>query len=106
MNNSLSPKLNWYNSKLRVEFKEKVTFTPRNAVNLLINYELDRWLQHLNANFTLKDCFFFWAVKLTNNANQSKYCYSEYGIGFDSRSRFSIPNFDWVKDVVIFGFLE
>ena len=29
--------------------------------------------------------------------------YSDYGIGFDSRSLFSIPNFDRSKNAIIFG---
>ena len=45
----------------------------------------------------------FGAVKLTKNANPNKYSYSGYGIGFDSRSLFSIANFDWDKSVIIFG---
>ena len=45
----LYPKLNLYNSSLRVEFKgcclkqNKVTFNTSNVVNLFIVYELDRW---------------------------------------------------------------
>ena len=50
-NNSLSPKMKWYNSKIRVEFKgsflkqDKVSFTPNSVVNLFIVYELGRWSQ-------------------------------------------------------------
>ena len=65
-------------------------------------YELDRWSQDLNAKFTLKDCL-FGAVKLTKNADSNKYSYSGCGIGFDSRSLFSIPNFDWGKNAIIVG---
>ena len=63
-NNSLSAKPKWHNSKIRVEFKgsclkqDKATFTQNNVVNLFIVYELNRWSQDLNANFTLKDCLF------------------------------------------------
>ena len=48
-------------------------------------------------------------TNLTNNAFlnakiiQVKYSYSEYGIGFHSRSLFSISNFDCDKNVIIFG---
>ena len=45
----------------------------------------------------------FGAVKLTKNANPNKYSYSGYGIGFDSCSLFSIPNFDSEKNAIIFG---
>ena len=52
------------NSRIKLEFKgsclkqEEATFTPNNVVNLFITYELDRWSQNLNTDFTLKDCFF------------------------------------------------
>ena len=42
-------------------------------------------------------------AKLTKNTDYDKYLYSEYGIGFDSCSLFSIPNFDWGKNAIIFG---
>ena len=35
-----------------------MTFTQRNVVNLFNVYELDRCLQDLNVNFTLKGCLF------------------------------------------------
>ena len=47
--------------------------------------------------------FSFGCVKLARNADPDKYAYSGYGIGFYLRSLFSIPNFDWVKNVIIFG---
>ena len=96
------------NSRIKLEFKvsrlkqDKAYFTSKNIVNLYIVYELNMWSQDLNAEFTLKDCL-FQAVKLTKNANTNKYSYSGYGIGFDSRSVFSVPKFDWGKNVIIFG---
>ena len=33
----------------------------------------------------------------------TKYSYSGYGIGFDSRPPCSFPNFNWGKSVVILG---
>ena len=45
----------------------------------------------------------FGPVKLTKNANLNKYSYSGNGIGFHSRSLFSIPNFDCGKNIIIFG---
>ena len=103
-NKSFSPKLVWVNnSKIRLRFtgsclkQDKATFIPNNAVNLYIVYELDRWSQDLNVKFTLKDCLF------GNVTDPNKYSYSRYVIGFDSRSIFSIPNFDWGKNIIIFG---
>ena len=66
-----------------------------------IVYELDRWSQGLKADFTLKHCLYE-AVKLIKNTDPDKYYYSRYGIGFDSRSIFSVPNFDWVNNIIIF----
>ena len=91
-NKVLSPKLRWNKSRLRLIFKESclkqedtTPITPNNVVNLFIIYEVFR------------------SVKITKNADTEKYSYTGYGIGFDSRSLFSIPNFDWVKNVVTFG---
>ena len=71
-------------------------------MNLFIVYELDTWSQDLSADFALKD-WLFGSVKLTKNADPNKYQYSGYGIGFDSRSIFSVSDFDWGKNVIIFG---
>ena len=96
------------NSRIKLEFKgnclkqDKAPFTPSNVVNLYIAYKLNIWSQDLNTEFSLKDCL-FGAVKLTNNGNPNKYCYSGYGIGFDSHSLFSILNLDWGKNDIIFG---
>ena len=105
-NTSLSPKLKWLNSKIRVEFKgvclkqDKVTFTPNNIVNLFIVDELYTCSQDLNTDFTLKDCL-FGAVKLTKDPDE--YSHSGYDIGLDYCSLVLVPNFDWGKNVVIFG---
>ena len=75
-NHSLSSILIWlHNSRIRERIKksclkqDKVTFTPKDLVNLLIVYELDRWSQDLKDSFTLKDCL-FGAVKLTTKLIQ------------------------------------
>ena len=96
------------NSKIRLRFtgsclkQDKATFTANSVVNLFIVHELNRWSQDLNAKFTLNNCL-FGNVKITENVEPNKYSYSGYGIGFDSRSLFSIPNFDWGKNAIIFG---
>ena len=65
-------------------------------------YELDKWSQDSNSDFTLKDCL-CGGVKLAENATLDKYIYSGYDVGFDSHSLSSLPNFDWGKNVIIFG---
>ena len=106
---SLSPRQTWNKSRVKLKFEgsclkqeDKATFTPKNVVNLFVVYELNRWSKDLNAEFTLKDCW-FGNVKITKNADPDKYSYSSYGIGFDSRSLFSIPNFDWGKNAITSG---
>ena len=42
-------------------------------------------------------------MKLTKNADPDKYKYSGYGIGFDSRSAFSLLDGSMGKTVIIFG---
>ena len=93
----------WNNSKIRLKFERswlkqeaKAPFTPNNAINLFIVYDLDRWSRDINTYFTLEDCS-FGAFKITKNADLDKYVYTGYGIGFDSRSEFSLPNGRWVK---------
>ena len=75
---------------MRVEFKgdflkqDKVTFNPNSVVNLFFVFDLDRWPQDLNADFSLKDCL-FGAVKFTKNVDSDKHSYLGYGMGFDCR---------------------
>ena len=84
---------------MRLEFKgsclkqDRATFTLSNVVNLFPVFELTRWSQDLNADFTLKDCLF------GADVDPDKYSYSGYGIGLDFHSLFSVPNFDWGKIV-------
>ena len=76
---SLFPKLLWHKSRLRLRFegsclKQENTapFTPNNAANLFIVYELDRWSRDLNTDIALKDCL-FGAVKLTKNTQEENW---------------------------------
>ena len=45
----------------------------------------------------------FGSEKLTKNDDPDKYKYSRYGVGFDSRSEFSLPDSSMSKNVIIFG---
>ena len=63
---------------------------------------LNQWPRDLNTDFTLGNCL-FGSVKLTKNADSNKYIYTSYGIGFDSRSEFSLPDGSMRKNVIIFG---
>ena len=78
-NESLPPKLLWNKSRLRLRFEgsclkqgDTAPFTPNNVESLVIDYKLETWSQDLNAEFTLKDCF-FGNVQITKNADPDKY---------------------------------
>ena len=43
------------------------------------------------------------SFKLAENGDPDKHVYSGYGIGFDLRSEFSLPDGSLGKNVIIFG---
>ena len=53
-------------------------------------------------DFKFKNCL-FGDVELTKNTDADKYSYSGYGIGFDTRIEFSLPDGSVGKNVIIFG---
>ena len=105
--NSLTPELNYYGTKTRVKFtgsclkQSKISYTHGKVVNIYIVYELGASSSH-NNDPTLRSCL-FGAVTLTKNADIDKYGYSGYGIGFDRKSRFSVPSGGCGQNVIIFG---
>ena len=78
------------------------TSIPKKVINLYISYTLGSQLRHCNTDFTLSNCL-FWSVKLTKTYDLDKYKYPGYGIGFDSREKYSLPDNGGGKHFVIFG---
>ena len=105
--NSLTPALNYYGNKTKVQFtgsslkQSNISYNHGKVVNIYIIYELGASSSHIN-DPTLKK-FLFDAVTLTKNADIDKYGYSGYGIGFDRRGSFSFPGGEYGKNVSIFG---
>ena len=103
-NYSLSPRLNYYGTKTRVQFtgsclkQPNHTFTHEKIVNIYIVYELGASTSHTN-DPTIKNCL-LGAVILKTDIE--KYKYSGYSIGFDRRSSFSIPSGGFGQNVLIF----
>ena len=62
---------------------------------------MDAWSRDLNSDFNLKELWFK-GVKLAKNSYPNKNVYSRYEFEFDSSLLFSIPNFDYSKNVIIF----
>ena len=104
---SLSPSINYVGNKIRVKFagsclkQPKISYTHGKVVNIYIVYDLGASSSHVN-DPTLKNCL-FGAVTLTKNADNDKYRYSGYGIGFDRRGSFSFPSGRFGQNVLIFG---
>ena len=71
------------------------------VVNFYIGYTLDQWSRDLDTNFTLGNCL-FGSVKLTKNADLSKYKSSRYSTGFDFRLQFSFTDGRVGKNFIIF----
>ena len=70
-------------------------------LNLYTVYELSTWPRNPDNNFTLK-IILFGTVKLTRNADKSKFTYNDWRIAFDRKGFWSFDN-DTVRNVVIFG---
>ena len=82
--------LEYQGAGIRLTFKgdslrqNRVTYNHGKIVNIYIVYKISSTSQ---SSFTLKNSL-FGAVKITKNADISKYKYSGYGIGFDSKGSF------------------
>ena len=108
-NESLSSKLVWYIFIIKLKFKgsclkqeDQAAFTAKNVVNVFIVYGLDSWPRDLNTDFTLRGSL-FGGIKLTKKADPDKHSYSGFGIGFDTREQYSLPDGSVGKNVIIFG---
>ena len=105
--NNLTLLIDYYSYKIRVQFnggilrQPKVSYTHEKIVNIYIVYELIGSTSHTD-DPTLLNCF-FGAVTLTKNADNDKYGYSGYGIGFDRKSSFSFPGGGFGQNLLIFG---
>ena len=77
-------------------------YIPKKVINIYLSYTLNLQLRNLNTDFTLDNCL-FGSVKVTKNADIHKYKYSNYGIGFDSRSEFSFTDGSFGKNNISFG---
>ena len=103
----ITPKLNYYGTKARVEFKgscfkqDKITFTHGKIINTCIVYEVFNDFNDDNY-LTLQDAL-FGTVKLTKNSDITMHKYSDYEIGFDGKGRFSVPGGRLGCNVIIFG---
>ena len=105
-NNSLNPKLSYYDTKIRVKLtggclkQPRISYSHRKVVKIYIVYELGASSSNDN-DPTIKNCL-FGAVTLTETADIDKYRYSRYGIGFDRRGSLSFPGGGFGQNILIF----
>ena len=105
-NHKVTPELNFYGTKTRVEFngsclkQDKVTYNHGKIVNIYIVYEISK-NYNISSYPTIENCL-FGAVSLTKNADIDKYKYSGYDIGFDRHGKFNFGN-RLGKNCIIFG---
>ena len=81
-NHSITPNLDYYGTKTRVEFngsclkQDKVTFNHGEVVNIYIVYEISKSINI--SDYPTLENFLYGAVSLTKNAAIDKYKYSGY----------------------------
>ena len=106
-NYSVTPFLDYYGTKTRVEFsgsclkQDKVTFNHGKIVNIYIVYEISKSINI--SNYPTLGNYLFGAVSLTKNAGIDKYGYSGHGIGFDRHGSFSFSGTGLGRNVIIFA---
>ena len=75
---------------------------PKKVINLYISETLCPQLRNFNTYFTLSNCL-FGSVKLTVNTDLDKCKYTGYGMGFDSRGEYYLPDVSVGKNIIIIG---
>ena len=105
--NDQAPVLEYGGAGIRLKFKRdllrqnKETCNHEKIVNIYIVYEISSTFAS-QSSFTFQHSF-FGAVKITKHADISKYRYSGYGIGFDSKGSFLHADETYSVNVIVFG---
>ena len=107
---TIAPDIKNINGQLYVSFNgnyfEQYPITiPNNVINIYCVYQLDPISSTRDTTFTIQNAL-FGAIKITKNADTSKYNYKGYGICFDEGGTFSKENIDNGRNVIIFGVHE
>ena len=106
----IAPDIKNINGQLYVSFngnyfiQDPITI-PNNVINIYCVYQLDPISSTRNTTFTVQNAL-FGSIKITKNAETSKYNYKGYGICFDEGGTFSKGNINNGRNVIIFGVHE
>ena len=105
--NDQTPILEYGGAGIRLQFRRdllrqnKVTYNHGKIVNIYIVYKTSS-ISTISSSLTLINSL-LGAVKITKNADISKYNYSGYCIGFDSKESFLHGDGNYGVNVIIFG---
>ena len=104
-NYSITPKLDYYGSKIRIKFhgnylKQAKAIYDGKIVNIDVVYEISE-NYNISSYPTLENCL-FGAVSLTKHTSVDQCKYSGYGIGFDRKEVFPFGN-ELGRNVTILG---
>ena len=85
-------------------FEQNKVIIPNNnnVINMYCVFELQTVTASRDDTFTIENAL-FGAMKITKNADTSKYAYKGYGICFDEGGTFSKGNINNERNVLIFG---
>ena len=88
-------------------FQKNKVITPNNnnVINIYCVYQIEPISLARDTTFTVQNAL-FGAMKITKNADTSKYKYKGYGNCFDEGGLFSIGNINNGRNVIIFGVHE
>ena len=104
---TITPKLDHYGSKTRVEFsgsclkQEEATYSYETIVNIYIVYEISK--TYNISSYPTSEKSLFGAVSLTKHSDIDQYKYPDYGIGFDRKGEFSFGSRGSGRNVIMFG---
>ena len=107
--NSLTPALSYYGTKMRVKFtgsclkQSTISYIHGKVISIYNVYVYELSASSSHNNDPALENYLFSAVILTKDADIDTYGYSGYGIGFDRRSRFSFPGGGFGQNVLTFG---
>ena len=106
-NYSITPKLSYYGSKVRVKFngsylkQDKATYSHGTIANIYMIYEI-RKNHNISSYPTLENCL-FGAVSLTKSNDIDQYKFSGYSIGFNRKEEFPLGSNGFGRNVIILG---
>ena len=106
-NYSITPKLSYYGSKIRVKFtgsclkQDKATYSDTAIANIYIVYEISR-IYNISSYPALENCL-LGAFSLTKRADIDQYKYFGYGLGFDRKGELSFGSNGFGRNVIILG---